>query len=414
MAFKGWTDFFLLGRTGLPLEASARNVLSRSLEAEAFMRRGWRPCPTAATGGRFGEPLLENEWLGSRRVKYWKYWKRNKPFWKWIFCLLPLKYFPVVIHSHHWSQSSRDQTASWMQVWPGLWEYLRLALPCVAMLAVEWWSFDPQINIYRMIQFQRSHVFLWHFGCSGTAGTYGRLFPFTRNLSAEPMGICGFSALESLPLPAPLTRWGDGVMGWWVRTNLLRMSLRPMSLRCCMCADLVRRRLHLHWLEAETETKRNHGRYIEGNLKWMSDAIENSRSYMKFELLATSNCKRCARCNWSQCPVWSEKIFLCCIAVELCDWRFDGPYGLYWHLGRFDWFDRPKCQMCDTYCAERTTSYCCCFRAKERWSAKDLDVIAVMTSGCWLADYLQTIWEIWIGLKPTSIQSELLLDAIRK
>ena len=82
----------------------------------------------------------------------------------------------------------------------------------------------------------------------------------------------------------------------------------------------------------------------------MSDAIENSRSYMKFELLATSNCKRCARCNWSQCPVWSEKIFLCCIAVELCDWRFDGPYGLYWHLGRFDWFDRPKCQMCDTYC----------------------------------------------------------------
>lgn len=61
MAFKGWTDFFLLGRTGLPLEASARNVLSRSLEAEAFMRRGWRPCPTAATGGRFGEPLLENE-----------------------------------------------------------------------------------------------------------------------------------------------------------------------------------------------------------------------------------------------------------------------------------------------------------------------------------------------------------------
>ena len=87
MAFKGWTDFFLLGRTGLPLEAFARNVLSRSLDAQAFMRRGWRPCPTAATGGRFGEPLLENEWLGSRRVKYWKYWKRNKPFWKWIFCL---------------------------------------------------------------------------------------------------------------------------------------------------------------------------------------------------------------------------------------------------------------------------------------------------------------------------------------
>ena len=93
MAFKGWTDFFLLGRTGLPLEASARNVLSRSLEAEAFMRRGWRPCPTAATGGRFGEPLLENEWLGSRRVKYWKYWKRNKPFWKSIFASCPSNIF---------------------------------------------------------------------------------------------------------------------------------------------------------------------------------------------------------------------------------------------------------------------------------------------------------------------------------
>ena len=28
------------------------------------------------------------------------------------------------------------------RVWPGLWEYLRLALPCVAMVAVEWWSFE--------------------------------------------------------------------------------------------------------------------------------------------------------------------------------------------------------------------------------------------------------------------------------
>lgn len=153
------------------------------------------------------------------------------------------------------SQSSRDQTPSWMQVWPGLWEYLRLALPCVAMLAVEWWSFDPQINIYRMIQFQRSHVFLWHFGCSGTGGTYGRLFPFTRNLSAEAMGFGDFQLWN---LSLFLRRWPVGVMGL---TNLLRMSLRPMSLRCCMCADLVRRRLHLHWLEAETETKRNHGKY---------------------------------------------------------------------------------------------------------------------------------------------------------
>lgn len=108
------------------------------------------------------------------------------------------------------SQSSRDQTPSWMQVWPGLWEYLRLALPCVAMLAVEWWSFDPQINIYRMIQFQRSHVFLWHFGCSGTGGTYGRLFPFTRNLSAEAMGFGDFQLWN---LSLFLRRWTVGVMG---------------------------------------------------------------------------------------------------------------------------------------------------------------------------------------------------------
>ena len=27
------------------------------------------------------------------------------------------------------------------EVWPGLKEYLRLALPCVAMMAMEWWAF---------------------------------------------------------------------------------------------------------------------------------------------------------------------------------------------------------------------------------------------------------------------------------
>lgn len=28
------------------------------------------------------------------------------------------------------------------QVWPGLLEYFYLAVPCVAMQAVEWWAFD--------------------------------------------------------------------------------------------------------------------------------------------------------------------------------------------------------------------------------------------------------------------------------
>ena len=112
--------------------------------------------------------------------------------------------------------NSPQTLTSWMQVWPGLWEYLRLALPCVAMVAVEWWSFDPQINIYRMIKFFKEfldqHNILWHFGWCwwGTAGSYGRLFPFTRNLSAQFLGIFSFRNIQRISSCFVfLKRWGD-------------------------------------------------------------------------------------------------------------------------------------------------------------------------------------------------------------
>lgn len=43
-------------------------------------------------------------------------------------------------HCRHWWKVWRAFMGD--RVWPGLREYLRLALPCVAMMAVEWWAFE--------------------------------------------------------------------------------------------------------------------------------------------------------------------------------------------------------------------------------------------------------------------------------
>lgn len=97
-----------------------------------------------------------------------------------------------------------------MQVWPGLWEYLRLALPCVAMVAVEWWSFDPQIQFQRVLP-QHPVNSCDTLDAQELLGLMAGYFhsPETCQLN---MGIWGFSALESLPV-ASLLGWGDGVMG---------------------------------------------------------------------------------------------------------------------------------------------------------------------------------------------------------
>ena len=146
-----------------------------------------------------------------------------------------------------------------------------------------------------------------------------------------------------------------------------------------------------------------------------SDAIENSRNYTKFNQLATSNWNDVQGATGRNALYEVKRYFYAALQWNCAIGGLAGLMvciGISADLTDFDW--SPKCHMCDKYRAERTTSYCCCFRAKERWSSRDLDVIAVMTSGCWLADYLQTIWEIGIGRKPTSTQSKLLLDAIRK
>ena len=49
------------------------------------------------------------------------------------------------------------------QVWAGLWEYLRLALPCVAMMAVEWWAFVTwkKVEEFHWWKEQPKHSFYW-------------------------------------------------------------------------------------------------------------------------------------------------------------------------------------------------------------------------------------------------------------